>query len=56
MRFRPYENQHDRNAVVALTLDARSLYVMQDEIRWRWQHSIPPARALRYSVTFRTRA
>ena len=56
MRFRPYENQHDRNAVVALTLEPRSLYVMQDEIRWRWQHSIPPAKALRYSVTLRTRA
>jgi hypothetical protein len=29
---------------------------MQGDIRWRWQHSIPPAKALRYSMTFRTRA
>ena len=38
------------------TLAPRSLYVMADEIRWAWQHSIPPAKALRYSMTFRTRA
>ena len=55
MRFRPYDNQQDRSAVVALTLEPRSLYVMADEIRWGWQHSIPPAKALRYSITFRTR-
>jgi alkylated DNA repair dioxygenase AlkB len=41
---------------VTLTLEPRSLYVMADEIRWAWQHSIPPAKALRYSMTFRTRA
>lgn len=56
MRFRPYDNQRDRNAVVALELAPRSLYVMQDEIRQRWQHGIPPVKALRYSITFRTPA
>ena len=56
MRFRPHDNQHDRNAVIALPLAPRSLYVLADEIRWGWQHSIPPAKALRYSVTFRTSA
>ena len=56
MRFRPHDNQHDRNAVIALPLAPRSLYVLADEIRWAWQHSIPPAKALRYSVTFRTPA
>jgi len=56
MRFRPHDNQHDRNAVIALPLAPRSLYVLADEIRWAWQHSIPPAKALRYSVTFRTSA
>ena len=54
MRFRPYDNQQDRTAVVALTLEPRSLYVMAGEIRRAWQHSIPPAKALRYSITFRT--
>jgi alkylated DNA repair dioxygenase AlkB len=56
MRFRPYDNQHDRDAVVAIELAPRSLYVMQDDIRWRWQHSLPPVKTLRYSVTFRTAA
>ena len=55
MRFRPCDNPHDRSAVIALTLAPRSIYVMADEIRWAWQHSIPPAKALRYSMTFRTR-
>jgi alkylated DNA repair dioxygenase AlkB len=55
MRFRPYDNPHDRSVVIALTLAPRSIYVMADEIRWAWQHSIPPAKALRYSMTFRTR-
>ena len=56
MRFRPYDNQHDRGAVIALELAPRSAYVLRDDVRWRWQHGIPPAKALRYSVTFRTRA
>jgi alkylated DNA repair dioxygenase AlkB len=56
MRFRPYDNQRDRKAVIALELAPRSLYVLCEDIRWRWQHSIPPAKALRYSITFRTRA
>ena len=56
MRFRPYDNQRDRSAVIALALAPRSLYVMADAIRWEWQHSIPAVKALRYSMTFRTRA
>ena len=24
------------------------------EARWSWEHSIPPAKELRYSITFRT--
>ena len=56
MRFRPHADRHDRAAVIALELAPRSLYFMSDDIRWQWQHSIPPTKALRYSVTFRTRA
>jgi len=56
MRFRPYGRLHDRSAVIAFELAPRSLYVMQGDVRWRWQHSIPPAKALRYSITFRTLA
>lgn len=38
----------------ASQLVPRSAYVMQGDIRWRWQHHIPPAKELRYSITFRT--
>jgi alkylated DNA repair dioxygenase AlkB len=40
------------------TLDAqpRSLYVLTDEARHVWQHSIPAVDAVRYSITFRTPA
>jgi alkylated DNA repair dioxygenase AlkB len=27
---------------------------MNGAARWRWQHSIPATRELRYSITFRT--
>lgn len=37
-----------------LVLEPRSAYVLDGDVRWRWQHSIPPTKALRYSVTFRT--
>jgi alkylated DNA repair protein (DNA oxidative demethylase) len=32
----------------------RSGYVLAEAARWTWQHSIPPAPELRYSLTFRT--
>jgi alkylated DNA repair dioxygenase AlkB len=54
MRFRPNEARDDRKAAFALQLAPRSAYVMQGDIRWKWQHHIPPAKRLRYSVTFRT--
>jgi DNA oxidative demethylase len=38
----------------AFVLEPRSAYVLDGAVRWAWQHSIPPAKALRYSVTFRT--
>jgi alkylated DNA repair dioxygenase AlkB len=37
-----------------VTLERRSGYVLTGESRRSWQHSIPPARELRYSITFRT--
>jgi alkylated DNA repair dioxygenase AlkB len=54
MRFRPYAAQKDKRAAIAIELEPRSAYVMQGDIRWRWQHHIPPAKELRYSITFRT--
>ena len=38
----------------AVTLAPRSAYVLAGVARWQWQHSIPPGREERYSVTFRT--
>jgi hypothetical protein len=38
-------------------LDFRQIVVrcvLSGKARWSWPHSIPPAKALRYSVTFRT--
>jgi alkylated DNA repair dioxygenase AlkB len=38
----------------AIELPARSIYLLTEEVRTKWQHMIPPARELRYSITFRT--
>ena len=54
MRFRPFPPTGNRKEVLSLELAPRSAYVLRDDARWRWQHSIPPTKALRYSVTFRT--
>jgi alkylated DNA repair dioxygenase AlkB len=54
MRFRPYPPRKGAK-VFLLDLEPRSVYVLRDEIRWRWQHSVAPTKALRYSITFRTR-
>jgi alkylated DNA repair protein (DNA oxidative demethylase) len=35
-------------------LEPRSAYVLEGTARSAWEHSIPPATALRYSITFRT--
>ncbi len=54
MRFRLWPAKRG-DAVFALELPPRSAYVLRDEVRWRWQHSVAPTSALRYSITFRTR-
>ena len=53
MRFRRHPAEKGAK-VFNLDLAPRSVYVLRDEIRWRWQHSVAPTRELRYSVTFRT--
>ncbi len=40
--------------VAALELARRSAYLLSGKARWSWQHSIPAAKELRYSITFRT--
>lgn len=37
-----------------IELPPRSLYLLGGAARASWQHSIPPVKGLRYSVTFRT--
>jgi len=54
MRFRPFPPRKGARIFV-LELEPGSAYVLKDEARWGWQHSIPPTPALRYSITFRTR-
>lgn len=39
-----------------ITVEPRSVYVLQGAARHEWHHSLPPGGALRYSVTFRTLA
>ena len=37
-----------------LVVEPRSGYVLAGEARTAWKHHIPPAKELRYSITFRT--
>jgi alkylated DNA repair dioxygenase AlkB len=56
MRFRPYPwTSLRKKEVFALLLEPRSAYILRDAARWQWQHSVPPVKVLRYSITFRTR-
>ena len=56
MRLRRYPPKKGRSAEsLSLDLEPRSAYVMRGEARWGWQHSIPPTKTMRYSITFRTR-
>jgi alkylated DNA repair dioxygenase AlkB len=48
--------KHGRAPCQAIQLEPRSIYVLRDDARWRWQHAISPTKALRYSITFRTMA
>jgi alkylated DNA repair protein (DNA oxidative demethylase) len=53
-RFK-FKRGQGRNALTWETvLPPRSAYVLRGSARWAWQHSIPPVKTLRYSVTFRT--
>jgi alkylated DNA repair dioxygenase AlkB len=61
MRFRPLPlpgawTRVDPKTLIVLDLEPRSIYLMRGEIRWQWHHSLLPTKALRYSVTMRTRA
>ena len=53
-RMRFQRGKGERRQVAEVTLEPRSAYVLSGAARYLWQHSIPPTRALRYSITFRT--
>jgi alkylated DNA repair dioxygenase AlkB len=37
-----------------IALEPRSAYVLAGPARWSWEHHVPPAKSLRYSITFRS--
>jgi alkylated DNA repair dioxygenase AlkB len=53
-RFRFQRGAGAARRTCAVELEPRSAYVLAGEARWQWQHTIPPMRTERYSLTFRT--
>ncbi|MFT3815707.1 MAG: alpha-ketoglutarate-dependent dioxygenase AlkB [Acidovorax sp.] len=54
LRFRPYPpDDAARRQVLQFEVAPRSIYQMAGVARWGWQHSVPPVKALRWSITFR---
>jgi alkylated DNA repair protein (DNA oxidative demethylase) len=53
-RMRFQRGRGDERRTFELGLEPRSAYVLAGPARNAWQHSIPPTKSLRYSVTFRT--
>jgi alkylated DNA repair dioxygenase AlkB len=58
MRFRKYSRvrtkQLNRDEVLSIELQPRSIYLMSGASRESWQHSIPPVKELRYAIMMRT--
>ena len=56
LRFRPYPPLRPARAqMIKLAVAPRSIYALRGAARWSWQHSVAPATASRWSITFRTR-
>jgi alkylated DNA repair dioxygenase AlkB len=53
-RLRLQRGKGAERRVYEVVLEPRSGYVLAGEARRSWQHSIPPTKDLRYSITFRT--
>lgn len=58
MRFREYSRVRskklNRDEVLSIELQPRSIYLMSGASRESWQHSIPPVKELRYAIMMRT--
>lgn len=56
LRFRPYPpDAVAKRRAVQLDVEPRSIYVLAGKSRWAWQHCVPAVKALRWSITLRTR-
>jgi DNA oxidative demethylase len=53
-RLRFQRGKGEERRVWEVLLAPRSGYVLAGKARTAWQHSIPPTKELRYSITFRT--
>jgi alkylated DNA repair dioxygenase AlkB len=53
-RLRFQRGKRERRRVWEVLLEPRSGYVLTGEARRSWEHSIPPTKERRYSITFRT--
>lgn len=53
-RMRFQRGRDSQRRTWGVVLEPRSGYVLSGQARSSWQHSIPPVKELRYSVTFRT--
>jgi alkylated DNA repair dioxygenase AlkB len=53
-RFRFRRKAGERWERLAATLEPRSAYLLRGPSRTQWEHSIPEAESLRYSITFRS--
>lgn len=54
-KLRPYDKKlQDRKEIKKITVQRRSLYLMENEARNDWEHSIAPVTDPRYSITIRT--
>jgi alkylated DNA repair dioxygenase AlkB len=53
-RLRFQRGKREARRVFEVQLEPRSGYVLAGKARTAWEHSIPPTKELRYSITFRT--
>jgi alkylated DNA repair dioxygenase AlkB len=55
IRFRRYPwNPAQKGDIFAIEPQPRSAYALSGDARWKWQHSVPAVKTLRYSITLRT--
>jgi alkylated DNA repair dioxygenase AlkB len=54
-RLRPYDkSKQGRSSIISFPVEKRSVYIIKDESRSEWEHSIVPVKHVRYSITLRT--